>query len=508
MYSFEWTCCSGTGVENHVKYQENVYFTTDNTLYIGLYLPSTAAWAEKNVTIKQECEYPAEYSKITLTGGGNFDVKLRVPFWATAGYTLKVNGKVIVENPEVSTYVSAGSVWSSGDVIEVFMPFEKRLDITPDQRSGRFVGAVMYGPIVMALPTSSTSTSTWPSITVDACLVDDTLFAANGADASNLYTVTVNGNAFKPINSIWTITGTRNMQRYYTYFELDIRGEINSVLKTQLFNKLQQAHAYPLGTLPNPADKVEGFQAAIKAATPVYRNGLATAAQIGAQIAALDAALSELFVPGKVGAYVNAMTSFGGKVEYVFGVKDMIDINLVDVTFTANGVMVYKDSAVVQGLEGFQVFNSTGQDIDWTYIGDGQWRGHVILLAYSGVTKSGSLDVGKLLFDTAKLGDATLTITGIEVYGIDTSETGASSVKRIAEIDPASATTKIFSIYDIEKGNGSENKVDWADLSLAAFYYQSKLGDANWEFAKVADVNGDGIVNMADLILIYANFID
>ena len=65
-----------------------------------------------------------------------------------------------------------------------------------------------------------------------------------------------------------------------------------------------------------------------------------------------------------------------------------------------------------------------------------------------------------------------------------------------------SAVTKIFSIYDLN----DDNSVGMADLSLAFYFYQSQAGDANWDAAKVADVNGDGVVDMLDLLEIYANF--
>ena len=60
------TCCGGTGVENHVKYQEAAYFVNDHTLYVALYMPTTAHWAKKGLTIKQECQWPAERSTIRI----------------------------------------------------------------------------------------------------------------------------------------------------------------------------------------------------------------------------------------------------------------------------------------------------------------------------------------------------------------------------------------------------------------------------------------------------------
>ena len=48
------TCCGGTGAENHVKYQEAAYFVNDNTLWVGLYLPTIATWDAQKTVIRQE----------------------------------------------------------------------------------------------------------------------------------------------------------------------------------------------------------------------------------------------------------------------------------------------------------------------------------------------------------------------------------------------------------------------------------------------------------------------
>jgi len=119
------------------------------------------------------------------------------------------------------------------------------------------------------------------------------------------------------------------------------------------------------------------------------------------------------------------------------------------------------------------------------------------------VTKSGSMDVGKLVLDSVKLGAAEVSLAKAIVYGIDIVDGVAVSNERMAVIDPASATTKVYSVYDLN----DDGDVGWADLSLAFYYYLAKEGDANWDLAEVADVNGDGVVDMVDLVAIYANFI-
>lgn len=160
------TCCGGTGAENHVKYQEAAYFVSDNTLWVGLYLPTEARWDAKGIDIRQECEWPAQTTRISISGGkARFALKLRVPYWATDGFTIRLNGETVAKGCAPSTYVTISErLWKEGDVVEVDMPFGLHLDYGPDKMEiaatgrnetrtpfePRWLGAVMNGPLVMA----------------------------------------------------------------------------------------------------------------------------------------------------------------------------------------------------------------------------------------------------------------------------------------------------------------------------------------------------------------------
>lgn len=144
-----FTCCNGTGMENHVQYQLASYATTADTLYVNLYMPTTATWDAKGITVQQETAFPSERSTLTVTGSGDFTMKLRVPYWATAGFTVKVNGETICTNPTPSSYVAISRSWKSGDRVEIEMPYTLYLDKTPDTVDGSVVASLMYGPLVM-----------------------------------------------------------------------------------------------------------------------------------------------------------------------------------------------------------------------------------------------------------------------------------------------------------------------------------------------------------------------
>jgi hypothetical protein len=214
------TCCGGTGVENHVKYQEAAYFVNDNTIWIALYLPTIAKWEQKGALIHQSCEWPAEKSTIVVNttdsnNGKNatFAMKLRVPYWATEGFDVKLNGKSIAKSYQPCSYVEIPTrEWSPSDKVEVIMPFTKHINWGPDKMDlaatgknetrtpflPQWVGALMYGPLVMATP----DVKEWKDadFTLQSNLSDIQL---NGATkdtkyGDNLYTLSLAGKQFQP----------------------------------------------------------------------------------------------------------------------------------------------------------------------------------------------------------------------------------------------------------------------------------------------------------------------
>lgn len=207
------TCCGGTGSENHTKYQQSAYFANDHTLWVGLYMPTTLHWKEKGVTIKQDCLWPAQHSAIKITEGeGDFTLKLRVPYWATQGFSIKVNGKEVAKSYQPSTYVELEQKhWKVGDVVEIDMPFSKHIEYGADKLSSdvasldgtplktSWVGTLMYGPLVMA----GTGAQTWNQATlnIDSRLSNISVGESNGVTTgagANLLTLKLDGKEFQP----------------------------------------------------------------------------------------------------------------------------------------------------------------------------------------------------------------------------------------------------------------------------------------------------------------------
>ncbi|WAU81272.1 glycoside hydrolase family 127 protein [Streptomyces sp. Qhu-G9] len=161
-YGNTGTCCGGTGMENHTKYQDSVYFRSaaGDTLYVNLYLASTLRWPEKGLVIEQTGDYPAEGVR-TLTfreGGGPLDVRLRVPSWATGGFTVTVNGVRQRAEAEPGSYLTLSRNWQRGDRIRVTAPYRLRVERALDDPT---VQSLSYGPVLLVARSQETGFRTF-----------------------------------------------------------------------------------------------------------------------------------------------------------------------------------------------------------------------------------------------------------------------------------------------------------------------------------------------------------
>lgn len=144
------TCCGGTGVENHVRYQECAYYVGDDTLWVSLYLPTKAVWRERGVHVQTDGMWPMEHATLRVTSEQAVALKLRVPYWATDGFRVRLNGRTLVRHPQPCSYVTLPArVWTESDVVEIDMPFAAHLCYGPDAIDGQWLACRMKGPLAM-----------------------------------------------------------------------------------------------------------------------------------------------------------------------------------------------------------------------------------------------------------------------------------------------------------------------------------------------------------------------
>jgi len=148
-------CCTGTGIENPPRSAEAIYFHDQEGIYINLFIASELVWPEKGLRLRQETRFPEEEKTtiiLNLKQPTRLALRLRVPYWATKGAELFINGekKLIMAIP--GTYIRVEEIWKDGDRIEYRLPMSFHLWPIQDNPQ---IAAILYGPIVLAgvLPT-------------------------------------------------------------------------------------------------------------------------------------------------------------------------------------------------------------------------------------------------------------------------------------------------------------------------------------------------------------------
>jgi len=143
-------CCHGSGVENFAKAGDSIYFHDVDGVYVNLFVASEVEWPEKGLRLVQDTKFP-EGDTMTFTVRTAKRVKMalhiRVPYWATADNSAKLNGKFNQITTTPSSYFVIDRVWQDHDRLEVRMPMSLHVAAMPDDAS---VQAIMFGPLVLA----------------------------------------------------------------------------------------------------------------------------------------------------------------------------------------------------------------------------------------------------------------------------------------------------------------------------------------------------------------------
>jgi len=145
-----FTCCVGSGMENHVKYNESIYFRgSDGSLYVNLFIPSVLKWKNKGVTVTQQTTLPSNDEvnfTIATEKPVTFALRIRKPQWSS-NCTLKVNGETQQAVVDAQGYLVLNRKWKNNDKIEFTAPESIYTEAIPDNANRK---ALFYGPILLA----------------------------------------------------------------------------------------------------------------------------------------------------------------------------------------------------------------------------------------------------------------------------------------------------------------------------------------------------------------------
>lgn len=143
-------CCVGTGMENHAKYGDTIYFHDANSLFVNLFIASELTWPEKGLVVRQETKFPTADTSILKIKAQNPEtvtLKIRHPSWATDGMGVKVNGKKQKVDSAPGSYLALSREWRDGDTVEIRLPMKLHAEFLPGATNEV---ALLCGPIVLA----------------------------------------------------------------------------------------------------------------------------------------------------------------------------------------------------------------------------------------------------------------------------------------------------------------------------------------------------------------------
>jgi DUF1680 family protein len=166
-----FTCCVGTGMESHALHGDGIYYESTDTIWVNLFVPSTAECTLGGVKLAMETAFPDGESatlRLAMQKPTPFALAVRRPSWAGDDWGVRVNGQVVEQprlaslragpaggrdapidrvSPQPSTYVELRRTWKAGDTVEMTFRKALRLEPTEDNKS---VTAIMWGPLVLA----------------------------------------------------------------------------------------------------------------------------------------------------------------------------------------------------------------------------------------------------------------------------------------------------------------------------------------------------------------------
>ena len=142
-------CCTGTGMENHVKYRDSIYFHDDRSLYVNLFVPSSVVWTDKGAELVQRTtfpETPATSLQWRLRAPTEIALQLRHPRWSRTASVL-VNGQQVARSVAPGRFIEVARLWNDGDHVELRLTMEPEVESAP---AAPGIVAFAYGPIVLA----------------------------------------------------------------------------------------------------------------------------------------------------------------------------------------------------------------------------------------------------------------------------------------------------------------------------------------------------------------------
>ncbi|MDR7113436.1 DUF1680 family protein [Microbacterium trichothecenolyticum] len=208
------TCCGGTGLENHVKYQDSVFFrgaAARAELWINPHTSVELTWRAQGLRVVVESALPlsSEVRVRVERIDGCLDpvpltVHVRVPGWVAGAASARIGAEPLALDAKPGRYADVERDWTPGDELVLDLPMSLQAHAAVDDAQVRHLA---FGPNVLVARSDST---TWLELALDRRrLLDGTILADDPDPRGSLLSsgaVRVDGIAFEPV---WTGSDAR-----------------------------------------------------------------------------------------------------------------------------------------------------------------------------------------------------------------------------------------------------------------------------------------------------------
>ncbi len=208
------TCCGGTGLENHVKYQDSVFFRGAGSpaeLWVNPHASAELTWREQGVRVVVDSGLPlAPEVRVRMERiDGCLDpvsltMHVRVPGWVASPVSARIGDATVAVDAEPGQYARVHREWTPGEELVIDLPMSLRAHAAPDDPQVRHLA---FGPSVLVARSNSTA---WLEMSLDRRrLLDGTILADDPDPRGSLLSggaVRVAGVPFEPV---WTGSDAR-----------------------------------------------------------------------------------------------------------------------------------------------------------------------------------------------------------------------------------------------------------------------------------------------------------
>ncbi len=225
-------CCVGSGIENHVKYAESVFFKSvdDGGLYVNLFIPTELDWKERGLTVKMETDFPeTDVVHISFEGEAQeFPLYIRCPEWLADSMTVSASdGRADMKFPS-GTYATVNGKWGEGVSLDVKLPMDLYTVAMPDNPDRM---AIFYGPVLLAAPLGEGDLN----VEDIPCFVYDdnksVLGTARKDDASLSFTIATTVSDAQKLIPFYAVYGQKHAVYFDAYTESDWRVKSREIMR-------------------------------------------------------------------------------------------------------------------------------------------------------------------------------------------------------------------------------------------------------------------------------------